>query len=135
MSSPDDIGIQTYIEALEAGRQEIVRLREQLSGRTMSCSQCDATAAEIVALRAENERLERWKREATEVIASWEIVAEMVTPRTQDLGRSKSDIIADAIVALRAEIDRYEEIRLRDDAVIRQLQATNLTRYEDTPDD
>ena len=85
MSSPDDIGIQTYIEALEAGRQEIVRLREQLSGRTMSCSQCDATAAEIVRLRA--------------------------------------------------EVDRYEEIRLRDDAVIRRLQATNLSRYKETDDD
>ena len=39
------------------------------------------------------------------------------------------------IVRLRAEVDRYEEIRLRDDAVIRQLQATNLTRYEETSDE
>jgi hypothetical protein len=69
--------------------------------------------AEIVALRAENERLERWKREATEVIASWEIVAEMVTPRTQDLGRSKSDIIADAIVSLRAENEQLQADNVR----------------------
>ena len=42
---------------------------------------------------------------------------------------------ADEIERLRAEVDRYEEIRLRDDAVIRRLQATNLTRYEETSDE
>ena len=52
-----------------------------------------------------------------------------------------SEMVADLqkaaaeIVRLRAEVDRYEEIRLRDDAVIRRLQATNLTRYEETSDE
>jgi len=60
-----------------------------------------------------------------------------------DLGGTIDEEASDAllgecaaeIVHLRAEVDRYEEIRLRDDAVIRRLQATNLTRYEETSDE
>ena len=54
-----------------------------------------------------------------------------------DISEMVADLqkVADEIERLRAEVDRYEEIRLRDDAMIRRLQATNLTRYEETSDD
>jgi L-aminopeptidase/D-esterase-like protein len=54
------------------------------------------------------EELERWKREATEVIANWDLVAEMVTPRTQDLGRSKADLVADEVTRLRGQLQVHD---------------------------
>lgn len=48
------------------------------------------------------DKLERWKREATEVLAGWDRVSSMLPGRAANLGRSKSDVVADRIEQLEA---------------------------------
>lgn len=49
----------------------------------------------------EIERLQAWKREAMDVLAMWDTVFEMAPERPQDLGRRRSDIVADYVIRLR----------------------------------
>jgi len=53
----------------------------------------------------EIERLEQWKREATEVIAGWELLADLLPSESAYLGRSKSAGVFDQIVRLQAIIE------------------------------
>lgn len=53
--------------------------------------------------RARITELERWKREALEVLARWDAVAEKVPVGAKGLGRLKADLVADRIVELEAE--------------------------------
>ena len=57
---------------------------------------------------AEIERLRQWKREAIEVLGSWDVVSGLVTPAPEDLGRSKSDLVAQEIQRLRAKDEQRE---------------------------
>jgi len=75
------------------------RLRNH-SKRSVGCDcvRCEA-AAEIINLR-------QWKLEATQVLARWDAVADLVPAQ---LGQRLSDAVANEITRLRAEVERIED--------------------------
>ena len=52
----------------------------------------------------ELDRLRRWNREASAVLAGWDRVADLVDPSTADLGRVHSDVVHDEILRLHETI-------------------------------
>ena len=76
-----------------------------------------AAVAEVVGpLLDRLTHLERWKWEATEVLARWDAVYDSLVPEPGDLGRSKADVVAERLAAAEIELGTLRSIDLGETA-------------------
>lgn len=83
---------------------DVLRIRAAGSWTADARNLLDAAADEI-------EKLRSWKAEATTVLARWDAVAAGVESRVSNLGRLKSEVVADELERLRHELKLLQDMR------------------------
>lgn len=88
--------------------EKCVRCGWVMGDRPLNCMN-DDTPHVFPSQQVEIERLRRFKKEATEVLAAWEAVFDaLIDISPADLGVSKPTLVAKEIIRLRAEVARLE---------------------------